>query len=121
MLGLPSIAMVIFATAALVARHWRHKIERAARHDRASRHSVHLALDPESWGGHGEAAHSNTVPQAWFQNRTHDKRRRGLVAAHLLRPDEQAEADFVSINCEPENSNVRAAQRRKAFKVVSNL
>jgi hypothetical protein len=34
--------------------------------------------------------------------------------------EKQSEAEFLSINCEREDSTVRAAQRRQAFKIVSN-
>ena len=121
MLGLPSIAMVVFGLAALVTRHWRHKIQRAARHDVIPPNRVHLALDPERWGEHAEDARSKAVPRTALSSRAHESRRRGPAAAHRLNAQGQAEADFVSINGAPEDSELRAAERRKAFKVISNL
>src|SRR5258705_12871450 len=64
MLGLPSIAMVGFGLAALVTRHWRCKIHRDARRSATAPNQVHLALDPERWGDHGESAHAKPIPHS---------------------------------------------------------
>ena len=120
MLGLPSIAMVGFGLAALVTRHWRYKIHRAARRNALSPNHVHLALDPARWGEHGDVPRSNNLPHPAFQKRAQQDRWWEQAPVDLLKPEQQAEAEFVSINCEPQDSTVRAAQRRQAFKVISN-
>lgn len=120
MLGLPSIAMVGFGLAALVTRHWRYRIQREARRNAMSPNHVHLALDPVRWGDHGEDAHSKNLPHQAFQKRAHQDPWCEQAPVDLLKPQEQSEAEFVSINCEPQDSTVRAAQRRQAFKVISN-
>src|SRR5258706_11442827 len=111
MLGLPSIAMVGFALAALVMRHWRYRIHRAARRNAISPNQVHLALDPARWSEHGEGAHARRLHPE-FREALREPRRRGGAAVDLRKSEEQAEAEFVSINCEPEDSAVRAARRR---------
>jgi hypothetical protein len=120
MLGLPSIAMVGFGLAAVVARHWRYKIHRAARRNAISQSHVHLALDPVGWGDQGEVAHSNNLPYPVYQERARQDRVWKRAPVDLLKPSEQSETEFVSINCESQDSTVRAAQRRQAFKVISN-
>jgi hypothetical protein len=42
------------------------------------------------------------------------------AAEESLEAAEQSEAEFVSINLEPQDSSLRAAQRRQAFRVISN-
>ncbi len=118
MLGLPSIAMVAFGLAALVTRHWRHKIERARRNTISPNH-VHLALDPVRWGDQGEVARAkHTHPD--FRESGRGNRWCGVAAVDLLNAGEQSDAQFVSVNCGREDSAVRAAQRRQAFKVISS-
>jgi hypothetical protein len=120
MLGLPSIAMVGFGLAALVTRHWRYRIQREARRNAMSPNHVHLALDPVRWGNYGEERHSKNLPDPAFQKRARQDPWCEQAPVDLLKPHEQSEAEFVSINCEPQDSTVRAAQRRQAFKVISN-
>src|SRR5258705_6740310 len=105
MLGLPSIAMVGFGIAALVARHWRYKIHRAARRNAISPNHVHLALDPVGWADQGEAAHPA------YKICAHEGRVWKRAPVDLLKPSEQSEVEIVSINCEPQDSTARAAQR----------
>jgi hypothetical protein len=125
MLGLPSIAMIGFGLAALATRHWRCRIHRAARRNAISTNQVHLALDPERWADHGENAHA--------KDHSHSARRKTVLrkaglgdrfwermADESLETQEQSEAEFVSINPEPQDSSLRAAQRRQAFRVISN-
>jgi hypothetical protein len=116
MLGLPSIAMVGFGLAALVTRHWRYKIHRAARRNAISPNHMHLALDPSRWVDHGSVGQSNNLLHPAFQERAHQDR----WSEQTVEIEKQSEAEFLSINCEREDSTVRAAQRRQAFKIVSN-
>ncbi len=116
MLGLPSIAMVGFGLAALVTRHWRYKIQRATRRNAISPNHVHLALDPVKWGDHGESSDSRNLPHPGFLKRAHH----GQWLARAVETEDQSDAECVCINCEPLDSTVRAAQRRRAFKVISN-
>jgi hypothetical protein len=120
MLGLPSIAMVGFALAALVTRHWRHKIHRAARRNAISPNHVHLALDPVRWGDHAEDARSKNRPRSALRKTVNDNRFWDQMNSDLREAETQSEADFVNINCELQDSSIRAAQRRQAFKVISN-
>jgi hypothetical protein len=120
MLGLPSIAMAGFALAALVTRHWRYKIHRAARRNAISPSHVHLALDPVRWGDHGEGARSKNRPQSALRKTANDNRFWERMAGDSLEGEDQSEVEFVSINCELLDSSIRAAQRRQAFKVISN-
>ena len=126
MLGLPSIAMVGFGLAALVTRHWRCKILRDARRSAIATNPVHLALDPERWADHGEHAHVTDIPHSALRKTAPRKTGQGdrfweRMAHEALEAEEQSEAGFVSINREPQDSSIRAAQRRQAFKVISNL
>ena len=119
MLGLPSIAMVGFGLAALVTRHWRCKIHRDARRHAMAANPVHLALDPERWCNHGESAQAKTL--AHLDRKTAQENRFWeQMTGDLLNADEQSEAEFASLNCERQVSSIRAAQRRQAFKVISN-
>src|SRR5258706_9998101 len=121
MLGLPSIAMVGFALAALVTRHWRCKIHRDARRSEIAANPVHLALDPERWADHGEHAQVSDIPhsaqrQTALRKTGHGDRFWERMAHEALEAEEQSEAGFASINREPQDSSIRAAQRRQAFK-----
>jgi len=117
MLGLPSIAMVGFGLAAVVVRHWRYRIHRAAHRNNAmSPNHVHLALDPVGWADQGKVAISQNRPHRAYQKRAHQDR----VWERSAETEEQSEAEIVSINCESQDSTARAAQRRQAFKVISN-
>ncbi len=120
MLGLPSIAMVGFGLAALVTRHWRCKIHRDARRNAMAPNPVHLALDPERWGEHGECAHARNLAHSALRKTAQENRFWEQMAGDLLKTGEQPEADFVSVNCERQDSRIRAAQRRQAFKIISN-
>ena len=120
MLGLPSIAMVGFGLAALVTRHWRHRIHRAARRNAISPSHVHLALDPVRWGDHGEDPRSRS-PRSVLRKTATDNRFWGRMSDDFVEAEGQSQEEFVSINCEPQDSSIRAAQRRQAFKVISNI
>ena len=126
MLGLPSIAMVGFGLAALVTRHWRCKIHRDARRNAVAPNPVHLALDPERWGDHGESAHAKPIAHSVLRKTAlrktgRDDRFWERMAHEALEAEEQSETGFVSIHGETQDSSIRAAQRRQAFKVISNL
>jgi hypothetical protein len=125
MLGLPSIAMVGFGLAALVTRHWRCKIHRAARRDAIAPNHVHLALDPERWGDHGENVHARDLPRSALRMTALRKIGQSdklweRTAEESLEAAQQSEAEFASINPAPQDSSLRAAQRRQAFRVISN-
>lgn len=120
MLGLPSIAMVGFALAALVTRHWRLRIHRAARRNAISPSHVHLALDPVRWGDHGEDARSRS-PRSALRKTATDNRFWERMSDDFVEAEDPSQAEFVSFNCEPQDSSIRAAQRRRAFKVISNV
>ena len=120
MLGLPSIAMVGFALAALVTRHWRHRIHSAARRNAISPSPVHLALDPVRWGDQCEDARSKN-PRSALRKTATANRFWGRMGDDFVEAEGQSQAEFVSINCEPQDSSIRAAQRRRAFKVISNV
>ena len=120
MLGLPSIAMVGFGLAALVTRHWRCKIHRDARRNAMAPNPVHLALDPERWGDHGERAHPRNLAHFAMRKTVHENRFWEQMTDDLLKAEEPSEAEIVSLNCERQVSSIRAAQRRQAFKVISN-
>src|SRR6476661_8492310 len=119
MLGLPSIAMVGFGLAALVTRHWRCKIHRDARRNAMAANPVHLALDPERWGDHGERAQAKDLAHLALRKTAHENRFWEKMTDDLLKADEQFDTEFVSLNCERQVSSIRAAQRRQAFKVIS--
>ena len=120
MLGLPGIVMVGFGLAALVTRHWRCKIHRAARRDTIAPNHVHLALDPTRWGALGEEAHAKKPAHPAMRRTAQENRFWEHMAGDSL-AEEQSETEFVSVNCEPQDSRIRAAQRRQAFKVISNV
>ena len=120
MLGLPSIAMMGFGLAALVTRHWRCKINRDARRNAVAPNPVHLALDPERWGEHGECAHAGNLVRSALRKTAQENRFREQITGDLLKAEEQSEAEFFSLNCERQDSRIRAAQRRQAFKIISN-
>lgn len=126
MLDLPSIAMVGFGLAALVTRHWRCKIHRAARRDAIAPNHLHLALDPERWGDHGENIHARDLPRSALRKTALRKIGHGdgfweRMAEESLEAAEQSEAEFASTNPEPQDSSLRAAQRRQAFRVISSV
>ena len=120
MLGLPSIAMVGFGLAAIVTRHWRHRIHRAARRNAISPSHVHLALDPVRWGNQGEDAGSKN-PRSVLRKTATGNRFWDRMSGDFVEAEGQSGAEFVSINCEPQDSSIRAAQRRQAFRVISNI
>jgi hypothetical protein len=120
MLGLPSIAMVGFGLAALVTRHWRCKIHRDARRNAMALNPVHLALDPERWGDHGENAHAKYLAHSALRKTAQENRFWEQMAGDFLEPEECSEAEFVSLHREAQDSSIRAAQRRQAFRVISN-
>ena len=120
MLGLPSIAMVGFGLAALVARHWRCKIHRDARRNAMALSPVNLALDPERWGDHGESAQAKNLAHLALRKTARENRFWEQMTGDLLNSEEQSEGEFASLNCERQVSSIRAAQRRQAFRVISN-
>jgi hypothetical protein len=121
MLGLPGIAMVGFGLAALVARHWRYKIHRAARRNAIATNHVHLALDPTRWGELGEEVHAKKASHSAIRRTAQENRYWERMIGNLPEPEEESETGFITINCESQDSRIRAAQRRQAFKVISNV
>jgi hypothetical protein len=73
------------------------------------------------WAALGEDAQAKKLPQATLLRKTaHENRVSEQMAGDFLQPEEPPEAKFGGIPCEPQDSSIRAAQRRQAFKVISN-